>query len=480
MKHRILLIDDEPAFAHKIQVGFPEYSFIVQDSLEQSLESVESQNTELILLDLNLNPATPVLDGLEFIKPFKERYPEIPLIVVTADERTETVVTAMKLGADDFLRKSSFDLLSWKKKFDLHIENRKLLLENRKLKSQESQSFPFIGISPEIQEIKKTLDILAETPDVTVLITGETGVGKEMAARYLHQKSKRRDKPFVSVNLPAIPETLLESSLFGHKKGAFTGATYQREGYFSRANHGILFLDEIGDIGNGLQAKLLRFLETKSIQAVGDEQDINLDVQIIVATNQNLKELVEQNRFRADLYYRIKNFQIEIPPLRHRPDDIEPIFFYYLKKAGYNEPESILDSDVIARLKSYEWPGNVRELKNTVDAMLLRMKVHRKSRIDLSCLPDEIREDREIKHASFAVPQAFLSNNDKLKNRIAHSELSAIEEALKKTYGQKQAAANLLGLSADQMRYRVLKWWKVFPQAFEDRTYIKKYYRLKE
>lgn len=478
MKPNLLLIDDESAFVHKMQLGFKEYLFTPAKTFDQAASLLKNNQTDLILLDLNLDPTDEVLEGLEYIQPLKEQYPDIPLIVVTADEKTETVVAAMKLGADDFLRKSSFDLLSWKKKFDLLIENTRLLQENKELKDQETQKFPFIGHSAAIQEVRKTLDILAESPGVTVLITGETGVGKEVAARYLHQKSPRKNKPFVAVNPSAIPESLLESTLFGHKKGAFTGATYKREGYFRKANGGILFLDEIGDINANLQIKLLRFLENKTIQVVGDEKDIQLDVQIVAATNRNLHELVEEEIFRADLYYRIKNFQVEIPPLRYRRDDIEPVLGYYLREAGYEKIEHIIEDEVIERLKFYQWPGNIRELKNAIDAMLLKAKVKHKSRVDLSCLPEEIREPK-------GTPQPLpgeenINIHKDFKTQIAHSELSAIEEALKKTYGQKQAAAELLNMSADQMRYRVLKYWKIFPNILKTFSTIIKYYKLSE
>ncbi len=473
-KPKLLIIDDEPAFIHKMRFAFNDYQFSEALTIEQSQLALKNNSFDLILLDLKLDPAAEKLEGLELIQPIKSAHPETPLVVVTADEKTETVVNAMKKGADDFLRKSGFDLLVWKKKFNDLIRISHL---NQEIRELQAEKYPFIGSSPEINEIRKTLMLLAENPWITVLITGETGVGKEVAARQLHQLGKRKHKPFVAVNLSVIQESLLESALFGHKKGAFTGANYDREGYFRKANGGILFLDEIGDISCDLQIKLLRFLETKTIQVVGDETDIELDVQIIVATNQNLKDLVDAGKFRPDLYYRIRNFQIDIPPLRHRKEDIVEILHFYLKRSGYAHPETLLSHDVKTKLIEYDWPGNVRELKNTIDTMLLKMKVLHQSKIELNCLPDDIIQPRKKLLDQEAPAPINLKTND-LPSQFAATELSSIEQALKKTYGQKQAAAELLGMNADQLRYRVLKYYKQSADIVKRFPSIIKYYKL--
>lgn len=477
MKSHLLLIDDESAFAQKMRFGFRKFSFAATESVEQAYPLLDRNGCDLILLDLNLKPDTQILDGLDYIAHLKQKYPEIPLVVVTADQKTDTVVTAMKRGADDYLRKSEFDVLAWTKKFELLIENRKLQQENLEFKSREAKQYPFVSRSAAIEEIKKTLNILAENPEVTVLITGETGVGKEVAARYLYQQSSRKSKPFLPVNLSSIQDTLLESSLFGHKKGAFTGAAYEREGYFRKANGGILFLDEIGDIEINLQIKILRFLETKTIQVVGDEKDIQLDVQIIAATNHDLKELVEAGTFRADLYYRLKNFQVEIPPLRHRREDIEAIVCYFLKLAGYQNVNEIIDTETKDKLLSYDWPGNVRELKNTIDSVLLKMRIIRKSKIYMSYLPDEIRQNASKTRDDYFSQQVQAApKNLEIEKTII--ELSAIEHALIQTYGQKQAAASLLNKTSDTLRYCIKKHWKDHPELFEHYPKLIKLYKL--
>ena len=472
-KPRLLIIDDELSFIHKMRFAFSDYQFSEALTIEQARAALKKNNFDLILLDLKLDPSSNKLDGLELIQPVKSAYPDTPLVVITADEKTETVVDAMKKGADDFLRKSGFDMLVWKKKFNDLIKISHL---NQEIRNLQAEKYPFIGSSPEINEIRKTLTLLAENPLITVLITGETGVGKEVAGRLLHQLGKRRHKAFVAVNLSVIQESLLESALFGHKKGAFTGANYDREGYFRKANGGILFLDEIGDINCDIQVKLLRLLETKTIQVVGDENDIQLDVQIIVATNQNLKSLVDDGEFRTDLYYRIRNFQIDIPPLRHRKEDIEEILYFYLKRSGYSHPEKVLTEDVKEKLIAYYWPGNVRELKNTVDTMLLKMKVLHKSKIDLDCLPEDIVQTQ--KNIAYQEELKYKEIRYDFQSQSTTNELSTIEKALNETYGQKQAAAELLGMNADQLRYRVLKHWKSSTNHVIQFPSIVKYYKL--
>ena len=476
MKSRILVIDDEPAFIQKLRYAFREFQLEEALTVGDSKHALQNNNYDLILLDLNLDPTAKALEGLALIQPIKSSHPNIPLVVVTADEQTETIVTAMKAGADDYLRKSEFDLLAWRKKFKVYIENKRLHERLNKIEAEQAEQYIFVGNSPEIDRIKQTLSHLAENPQITVLLTGETGVGKEVAARYLHQISQRKNKPFIAVNLSTIQNTLLESALFGHKKGAFTGANYEREGYFRKANGGILFLDEIGDISQDIQIKLLRFLENKTIQIVGDEKDIQLDLQIVVATNQNLKSLMEKGQFREELYYRIKHYQVDIPPLRDRRSDIIELLHHFLGRLGYENPDDILTDEVKQKLMVYDWPGNVRELKYTVDTMVLKMKIMRKSKIELACLPEEILHTRD-KVTSF-VTYSEISEKTQMKSQFAQVELSSIENALKKTYGQKQAAADLLGMNADQLRYRVLKYWQQNPQMVNQYDSIVKYYKL--
>jgi len=472
--NRILIIDDDPDFAVKMRLAFKHLHFDGALSGEEGTKLLRGRQYELVLLDLNLSPEVPGLDGLKLIGPIKSEFAMTPMIVVTADNRTETVVSAMKLGADDFLRKSEFDILSWGRKFELLIENKAL---SQRLSDMEEERFPFLGNCDKIQEIKRTLRVLAEEQNASLLIIGETGVGKEVAARYLYHHSPRKGKPFVTVNLPAIPDTLMESTLFGYRKGAFTGADSDQIGLFKQADTGILFLDEMGEINQSLQLKLLRFLDSKIIQAVGDDKEVELDVQIIAATNRNSLELVNSGQLRQDLYYRLKHMTLEIPPLRERGDDLRKLLVYYLERAGYRSVNDILDSTVYRRLLKYDWPGNVRELKNTVDSMLLRSRVLKKTKVDESCLPAEMGRENRL--------ESNLPNNKQLKflpaeldKSVAVTELKAIESALNETYGQKQAAAQLLGINMDQMRYRVMKFWDQFPDLVLKHPVITTRYKL--
>lgn len=447
MKSKVLIIDDEPDFNQKLRIGMRSFDYDEALTVEASKGKLRNNSYDLILLDLNLNPATERLDGLDLIQRIKESHSATPLVVVTADEKTETVVTAMKLGADDFLRKSNFDLLAWKKKFELLIENRAL---NQRIRNLEEEKCQFVGNSSGIREIKKTLDILADNPDVTVLITGETGSGKEVSARYLHQRSKRRNKPFVPVNLAAFQDTLIESALFGHKKGAFTGATSDRMGYFRKADGGILFLDEIGDLTLSSQGKFLRFLEDKIINVVGDEKDIQLDVQVLSATNKDLKKLVGEGSFREDLYYRIKNFTVEIPPLMERKEDIPLLIRHFLNMQGYRAEMDMVSDKVWEIFKEYNWPGNIRELRNTIDFALIKS---RNKRIEAHHLPKELTDSS----LEYAIDQeGYLEFPLDLEERLNHFQLELIDRALKKTYGNKGRAAKILNLDLDKMRYKVM------------------------
>ncbi len=470
----VLIIDDEPHFIKKMCFAFNSFTIDAAINSKEALKILDTKDYDLILLDLNLNINSTELDGLKLINPIKTKFPDIPLVVVTSDDRTETIVTAMKKGADDFLRKSEYDMLSWKKKFDLLIENSAL---NNRLRNLEEERFPFIGNCNEITEIKRTLKIMSRESNATILIAGETGVGKEVAARYLHRHSPRRNKPFITVNLPAIPDNLLESTLFGYKKGAFTGADFDHTGLLKKANKGILFLDEIGEINQSFQLKLLRFLDTKRIQLVGDDKEIELDVQIITATNKNISELVNSGQLRNDLYYRLKHMVLEIPPLRMRGNDVQKLIAYYLERAGYQKTESILDSAAYNRLLSYNWPGNVRELRNTIDYMLLRSRVLKKKHADEDCLPSELRDINDSINASMNSVQ-LKTRFDELDKSSAATELEAIESALRKTYGQKQAAAQLLSINMDQMRYRVFKYWNQFPELVLEYPTIMARYKL--
>ena len=482
--YNILIVDDDPEFHQQIRYAFRRnYVFegaINIEHLHKKLQ--EKAEFDLILMDLVLDDSEEK-KGLDLILKVKEQHPRIPIIVVTADREIDTVVRAMKIGAKDFLPKGDYDFEFWNQKFIEIIEGSKLKAENQQLKAevkrrrdQESKEYTFIGESTNIQDIKRMLRLVSDEPDITVLILGETGVGKEVAARFLHQHGARQDQPFQAVNLSAIQETLLESTLFGHKKGAFTGATRDMEGYFRQANGGILMLDEIGDINADIQIKLLRFLETKLIRPVGADQDVLLDVQIIAATHRNLQEEVEKGNFRADLYQRLKAMVVEIPPLRERKSDIPLIMQHYL---GETQMRDLLTPGAIDMLLAYNWVGNIRELKNTINYMLLRKKIYEKDMIDQECLPSEIQNYQPTAQP-IATTNAAPAAGKALTMDEEHAliDLRKIEESLIRKNKVKKDVAVELGLeNTDNLRYKIKKYYDKHPHLFDAFPLIKESYK---
>jgi DNA-binding NtrC family response regulator len=478
--YSILIVDDDPEFHQQVRYAFRRhYSFegaVSPEHLEKKL--IENSKFDLLLMDLVLDESKKKV-GFELISKVSKFYPEIPIIVVTADKKIETVVEAMRLGARDFLTKGDYEFDFWQKKFEEVIESTHLKTENLKLKeevekhrAQENKEHLFVGNSVKVKEIKHILQLVADEPEITVLLLGETGVGKEVAARFMHRHGSRKGKPFQAINLSAIQDTLLESTLFGHKKGAFTGATRDVEGFFHQANGGILMLDEIGDIDSNIQIKLLRFLETKLIRPVGAEKDIKLDVQIITATHRNLVAEVQKGNFRADLYQRLKAMIVEIPPLRDRKDDIELIMEHFLGLP----PRNLVTDEAIRYLIDYNWEGNIRELKNTINYMLLRKKIIGTEKMDVNCLPSEVSgyspvEIRNIASSNLTdpigqVPQKA-SSSVSIDEEHALLDLQRIEAALiHKNKVKKDVALELGFENTDNLRYRIKKYFEKHPQLF--------------
>jgi DNA-binding NtrC family response regulator len=489
--YHILIVDDDTEFHQQIRYTFRR-QFLFSGAVEekQLFEKLNSdEKFDLLLLDLVFDD-TEDKKGLELIPELARQFPNLPVIIVTADRSIDTVVEAMKLGAKNFLVKDDFDFDYWQQKFTEVIEASKLKEENIALRAevdrrraQEVEAFPFIGESVQIQEIKRILKLVSEEPDVSVLITGETGTGKEVAARYLHAQGARSKRPFQAINLSAIQDTLLESTLFGHRKGAFTGASRDMEGYFSQANTGILMLDEIGDIDQNIQIKLLRFLETKKIRPVGSDQDIQLDVQVVAATHRNLAESVAQGRFRADLYQRLKAMVVELPPLRDRREDIPLLLQHYF---GVENLDRVMTRSTQNALISYDWIGNIRELKNAVSYMQLRARILDKRLIDEWCLPSEIQEGKTAIAATptlatsplnpLSTPPGSLPQN--IDEEHALIDLDRIEKLLIQKNRVKRDVAIAIGLeNTDNLRYRIKKHFDKHPQLFTNFPTISQSYR---
>lgn len=371
MKPKILIVDDDiqlrKSFARLLSIEG--YWVESVSNAEDALDYLANSKIDLVILDYKL----PKMDGLSCLKVIRRLYPELPVIIMTAYGTSHTAIEAMKIGAFDYVLKP-FEIDEF-----LFLIKRAVKRVESKEKIKTVDSLPIskeeilVGKSKAMQEVYKSIGKVAST-SANVLILGETGTGKELVAKAIHQYSNRASKPFVIVNCVAIPDTLLESELFGYEKGAFTGADKIKKGKVELANGGTLFLDEIGDMPISTQSKLLRLLETKSIERLGGHKDFSVDVRIIAATNKDLKESVKRGDFREDLYYRLQVLNIFLPPLRERKGDIALLTNYYLEKIskelGIKAP--VLDNKAISFLESYSWPGNVRELKNVLTKTLIQ------------------------------------------------------------------------------------------------------------
>jgi two-component system nitrogen regulation response regulator NtrX len=387
MARTILLVDDEPLIVQTLAGILQDEGFEVLTAAdgETALQMVEEESPDVVLLDI----ALPGMDGLEVLHQLKEQQPLLPIIMVSAYGNVENAVRATRLGAYDFIEKPPHA-----DKIILTVRNAlemtRLAEENLQLRRRAVPTEEIIGQSPVIQQLREQVRIVAPT-NAWVLITGENGTGKELVARAIHRLSKRAGKPFVEVNCAAIPEELIESELFGHEKGAFTGATSKRRGKFDQAHEGTLFLDEIADMSLKTQAKMLRILQEQRFERVGGSRAIQVDVRVVAATNKNLEELIGTGQFREDLYYRINVIPIAVPSLKERPEDIGFLIEYFLKEFSRenNSPPKIMTPEAVEVLRRRPWPGNVRELKNFVHrlAILTPGRV-----IDLANLPGNIQE----------------------------------------------------------------------------------------
>jgi DNA-binding NtrC family response regulator len=433
----IIIVEDEEKLRRVMGLHLSSAGYQVRSaaSAEEGLRL--ASDADLIITDLKL----PGMDGLEFLKQVRGQNLHAPVVVMSAFGTVEIAVNAMKEGAVDFLPKPfSLDHLSVV--VEKALEVRKLRDENRDLKEQLGHRYQFeniIGHSGAMQEIFASVLRIAPTR-ATVLLCGESGVGKDMIARAIHHNSPRKDKPFVKINCTAIPENLMESELFGYEKGAFTGANTSKPGKFEQANTGTVMLDEIGDVPASIQVKLLRVLQEREFERLGSNKTMHTDVRVIAATNVDLRAALEQGRFREDLYYRLNVVPLNIPPLRERKEDVPYLAQFFAKKFGGD-----LTEGAIERLQEYYWPGNVRELENVVERSILLAAGPRVE-------PNDVRIDANQK----ARPAA--TNGDHFLPEgmtLDQYEQSILREALKRADGNKSQAARLLGLTRNALRYRL-------------------------
>jgi len=368
-KPQVLIAEDDEAFAEQLSetLKSENYNVIVAHDGSEALKILKNSEVDLGFIDLSM----PGIDGMQVLEEARTTAPDVPLIMITGYASIERAVQATRLGAYDFIEKPvSLDRLLLTAKHAM--EKRKLQLKNHWLAEEILSRYEMVGTSEAMQQIYDLIDKIAPT-NSTVLITGETGTGKELVARALHARSKRADGPFVRINCAAIPDNLLESELFGYKKGSFTNAFQNKKGKIEMANQGSLFLDEIGDLSPSSQAKILRTLEDHIITPIGSVEDTEVDVRIFAATNKKLSELIEQGLFRSDLYYRLQTIEISLPPLAERKEDIPQLAQYFLKHfcAENNKYIKGFTSGAIHLFMQQQWPGNVRQLKSTIERLVV-------------------------------------------------------------------------------------------------------------
>lgn len=447
---KILVVDDEAA-QRTILSGYLNrrgYSAAQASSGDEAIQIVSGNVIDIIISDYKM----PDINGLELMRRIKKINPEIYFVIITAFGTIETAVSAMKEGAFDYLTKP-IDLDELEIMIKKIYERQHLISENKLLKEQLIEKYNFDGLISDSPSMENAVNIAGRVAPskATVLLCGESGTGKEVLAKAIHFSSPRKDKPFVAVNCAALNENLLESELFGHEKGAFTGADKTRIGRFEIADGGTLFLDEIGDLPPATQVKLLRVLQEECFERVGGTQTINVDVRIIAATNQNLNELIAENTFREDLYYRLNVVTINIPPLRERKQDIPPLVDYFIARyiGGTNKQHIEFSKEAMDLLLKYDYPGNVRELENIVHRAIV---LTRNETVTSSELPSNIRTlsaDAAYGNIDMAVT---------LPEKVEALEKSLVLQALKSTGGNRLKASKLLGISERNLRYRLEKW----------------------
>jgi two-component system response regulator PilR (NtrC family) len=448
---RVLVVDDEQSMRELLGIMLKQagYAVTLAGGGEAAIDALKNEAFDLIITDLRMRK----VDGLAVLRAAKEHSPRTVVLVVTAFASTETAVEAMKLGAYDYVTKP-FKLDELRLTIANALERKRLQDENRELKRQlrrEHGFDGFIGKSPRMLEVFETIRKTADSGS-TVMITGESGTGKELVARALHEESSRRTGPFVSVNCGAVPETLMESELFGHVKGAFTGAVASTEGLFAAADGGTLFLDEITEIPQTIQVKLLRAIQEREIRRVGDTRDIKVDVRLIAASNRDLGKAVADGTLREDLYYRLNVIPIHMPPLRERIEDIPLLVGHFVARLTKDDEKTArsISPESLAILERYHWPGNIRELENVVERAIV---LGTGELLSPESLPPHLRAPRDERGIDVEIPSAGMD----LEEALARIENRYIRLALERSGWLQIRAAELLGLSFRQFRYKLQK-----------------------
>ena len=458
MPARILVADDESKMRRVLQMLFEEdgYSVVQAENGEEALEQVSVSRPDLVICDMRM----PRMNGIEVLRRVKAVHADLPVIIMTAYGEVKTAVEAMRLGAENYVTKP-LDIEELRILASRAIEKRSLIKENIQLRAELDSRFQvsdIVGKSTKMQDIFQLIDQVAAT-NTTVLVTGESGTGKELVARAVHSKSPRSSRPFVVVNCAALSEHLLESELFGHVKGAFTGAHSDRRGRFELANRGTLFLDELALMSIPLQGKLLRVLQEREFEPVGSTETVKVDVRIIGATNKDLEGMLEDKAFREDLYYRLNVVEIHLPPLRERKEDIPSLVEHCITNFNRELGKNIkgVSEDGLKLLTEYDWPGNVRELENVIERAMVLGKP---DSLGIDNFPSQITRLRQETDPAQSFYNRLALPNDglSLTETVEEVEKRLIRQALERTNGNKTKAAGLLGVTRKIMRYKTEKY----------------------
>ena len=440
---KILVVDDEPLVRNFLRevLEAEDYEVLTTEDGLSALKEVERGGIDLVITDVRM----PKLNGIELLKEVKKRSPSTLVVVITAYGTIENAVEAMKNGACDYITKP-LSPEQIKLAIQKASQHKNLLNENRYLRSEVSQRYNFeqlIGRSPQMRRVYEMIDRVAPT-NATVLIQGESGTGKELVARAIHYRSPRKDKPFVKVNCAALPEDLLESELFGHERGAFTGAVSKREGRFELADRGTLLLDEISETSPAFQAKLLRVLQEQEFERVGGSKTIKVDVRVIATTNKDLKQAIREGKFREDLYYRLNVLPIYLPPLRERKEDIPLLVQHFLEKYSRQNGLRIksLSKKCLDMMMQYEWPGNVRELENVIERAVVMSEGE-------TIFPENISLSSPVQKMGLSFPEEIT---------LEEMEKRLILHTLQRTGGNRTEAAKILGISVRTVRNKLKKY----------------------
>ena len=453
MQIRVLIVEDESLIRWSLRQKFEERGYRVTEAEngKAAIEAIEGGRFDLVMLDFRL----PDMTGVDILRVIREADPDAVVLMMTAYSTIETAVEAIKLGAFDYIPKP-FQMEHLLHTVDKALETTKLRREVRELRHDLQERFgtaTLIGDSDPMRRLLETMQQIARTGGSTVLLRGETGTGKDLVARIIHQSSDRASRQFVNITCTAISDTLLESELFGHERGAFTDAKMQKKGLLEYADGGTAFLDEIGDMQPALQAKLLRFLEDRKFRRVGGTKEIDVDVRVIAATNRDIERAITDNKFRQDLFYRLNVVTIHLPPLRARGNDVKLLAAYYVEKFSREFKRSIarVRDDAYDRLMSYGWPGNVRELRNVME------------RAVLLCKGDEITPEDIVVGALAPPPSTWDFEHLPLPeegfdlDRLQILEQRLLKQAMDRAGGNQSKAAKLLNVSRDRLRYGLQK-----------------------